>query len=422
MSSPAVISLDTVRLMLVTMQGAAQPPAQPARKEDVLAAIRRMGTLQIDTIHVVARSPYLVLFSRLGHYNPAWLEELEAEGKLFEYWSHAACFLPIEDYPLYVSRMEKHSNRYYGPEWLTEHQDTIERVMQVIRENGPVRSADFERTDGRKGAWWDWKVEKRVLEYLHTFGDLMIARREKFQRIYDLRERVLPDWDAARALPLDAAEDELTVRAVSRLGAAPARWAADYFRLPNQGMPARLKRLAEEGRLEPIAVEGSKEPWYIHPENRALLAEAAGGAIQPTYTTLLSPFDPLTWDRDRGRTLFNFDYTIECYTPAPKRRYGYFTLPILSSGQLIGRLDAKAHRKAGIFEVKAIYLEPWVQVSAELAETVRSAIQRCADWHATPKVQIVRGEPEDFAMLLGAGQNLETLPEEDPSEEQALPD
>ena len=160
----------------------------------------------------------------------------------------------------------------------------------------------------------------------------MIARRENFQRVYDLRERVLPGWDDARALPLEEAQDELTVRAVRALGAAPARWVPDYFRLPKTGMPARLERLAETGRLKRVAVEGRPEPWYVHPENLSLLEYALLGELTPTYTTLLSPFDPLIWDRERARVLFDFDFSLECYLPQAKRRYGYFLLPILHEG------------------------------------------------------------------------------------------
>jgi uncharacterized protein len=397
-----ILTIDAVRLLLLYTQGLVQPPAHQATKADILDAIHRMGALQIDTIHVVARSPYMVLFSRLGAYESAWLEEWEAEGKLFEYWSHAACFLPIEDYPLYVSRMHKHAQHYYTPEWSGQHQATIEVIMQQIRGNGPVRSADFERTDGQKGGWWNWKEEKRVLEYLHTVGELMIARREKFQRIYDLRERVYPAWDAVLALPLDEAQDELAVRSVRVLGAAPARWVPDYFRLPKQGMPARLERLAETGRLVRVAVEGWQDPWYVHPENLSLLEFALQGEIVPTYTTLLSPFDPLIWDRERVRTLFNFDYALECYLPEPKRRYGYYLLPILYEGHLIGRMDAKAYRKEGIFEVRALYLEPGVRVYEDTAQAVGAAIQRCANWHTTPRVEIRKSEPELFGKMIQA--------------------
>lgn len=394
------VTTDAFRLLLLAAQGLTNPPARPAAKPDVLATIRRMGALQIDTIHVIARSPYMVLFSRLGDYQPAWLDELLAEGALFEYWSHAACFLPVEDYPLYVSRMQKYIQRYYTAEWSAAHHETITRVMNLVQAEGEVRSADFERTDGRKGSWWDWKVEKRVLEYLFTLGDLMIARREKFQRVYNLRERVQPGWDVSRAVPLEEAQDELAVRSVRSMGAAPARWVADYFRLPKAGMTGRLERLADTNLLSRVAVDGWQDPWYIAPEHLPLLERAATGELEPSYTTLLSPFDPLIWDRERARALFHFDFSLECYLPAPKRRYGYYLLPILHRGQLIGRLDAKAHRRQGIFEVRALYLEPGVSADHDLAQEVREAIQRCAEWHGTPKVEILRSEPESFAGLV----------------------
>lgn len=391
------ITIDAARLLLLSMQGLANPPARPAVKADVLDAIRRMGALQIDTIHVVARSPYLVLFSRLGSYEPVWLDELLADGQLFEYWSHAASFLPIEDYPLYVSRMPVLIERYYSAERRAALQPSIDQVMQAIHANGPVRSADFERSDKRRAGWWDWKEEKQALEYLHTRGHLMISRRDRFQRVYDLRERVQPGWDDTRALPLEEAQDELAVRAVRVLGAAPARWVPDYFRLPKLGMPKRLERLANSGRLERVSVEGWQEPWYIHVDTLPALDAVLQGQVRPTYTALLSPFDPLIWDRERVRTLFNFDYVLECYLPETKRRYGYFTLAILSAGALIGRLDAKAYRKEGIFEVRALYLEPGVEPTEETACTVAEALHRCANWHATPRVEIRGSEPEIFA-------------------------
>jgi uncharacterized protein len=147
-------------------------------------------------------------------------------------------------------------------------------------------------------------------------------------------------------------------------------------------------------------VQGWDEPAYIHPENMSLLEWAAGDEMIPTYTTLLSPFDPLVWDRERAKVLFNFEYNIECYLPEGKRRYGYFSLPILHEGQLIGRLDAKAHRKEGIFEVKTIHLEPSARLAEDVAAAVGEAIQRCADWHKTPQVTIRRSEPEFFASML----------------------
>jgi len=393
------LSLTAVRHLQLFAQGLLKPPACPAEKSDVLDAIRRIGALQIDTIHVVSRSPYFVLFSRLGSYDPAWLDQHHAEGRLFEYWAHAACFLPIEDYFLYRSRMSTESHRYYTPEWRENHCQTIQAVVERIRTEGQVRSADFERTDGQKGTWWNWKEEKRVLEYLHTNGDLMIARRDKFQRVYDLQERVLPEWNDQQALSIEEARDELALRAVCALGVAPVRWVPDYFRLPKTGMNKRLERLAEDERLLRVEVEGWEEPGYLHPDNLSMLEWAAGGELEPTYTTLLSPFDPLVWDRARARELFDFNYSIECYLPAVKRRYGYFVLPILYEGALVGRLDAKAHRKEGIFEVKSLYLEPRTRVDESLVEALAGALQRCADWHSTPQVKIQRTDPE----LLSSG-------------------
>ncbi len=402
MTEIPTLPLSTVRLLHLSAQGLILPPARPAQKTDVMDAIRRIGALQIDTIHIVARAPYFILFSRLGDYNPVWLEEHLAESRLFEYWSHAACFLPIEDYPLYHHRMDKEIHRYYSAEWRERYSLTIETVMKRIRDEGPVRSSDFERSDGKKGTWWDWKEEKQVLEYLHTTGELMIARRDKFQRIYDLRERILPGFDPADTIPVESARDELAVRSARALGIAPARWIPDYFRLPKAGIAARMERLVEEGRLLRAAVEGWEEPAYLHPENLSALEKAARGGQAASASALLSPFDPLVSDRARARELFGFDYSIECYLPQSKRRYGYFLLPILYKGALVGRLDAKAHRKDGIFEVKSLYLEPHAVPSEELATGIAAVIQSCADWHRTPKVEIRHSDPEPFAAMLSS--------------------
>ncbi|HSV86881.1 MAG TPA: crosslink repair DNA glycosylase YcaQ family protein, partial [Levilinea sp.] len=181
---PAPISIQAVRLMQLAAQGLLEPPPQrPSQKQDVLAAIRRMGVLQIDTISVVARSPYMVLFSRIGDYTESWLDELLAGGDLFEYWAHAACFVPIEDYPIYRRMMLDHLRGWKeGRQWLAERAALVAMILNRIRAEGPLRSADFERKDGKGNGWWDWKEEKIALEQLFDAGILSIARREKFQR------------------------------------------------------------------------------------------------------------------------------------------------------------------------------------------------------------------------------------------------
>jgi uncharacterized protein len=394
---------DHVRTIVLATMGLATSPTSTATKADVLATIRRMRVLQIDTINVVARSPYLVLWSRLGNYSPRWLEELLAEGAIFEYWSHEACFLPGEDYPLHRTLMLHGQSRRswaYSQQWLADNRMLVDQLIQHIRSNGPVRSADFQRTDGQKGGWWNWKAEKMALEMLFMAGELMITKRHNFQRIYDLRERVVPTWDDSQALSLEEARRAFTAAAVKALGITPAGWVADYFRTRKLETIALVRKLAAEQELVQVRVEGWAESAYLHPDTIPLAEQVLAGAIVPEYTTLLSPFDPLVWDRARASALFNFDYRIECYTPAPKRRYGYFTLPILNRGAIVGRLDPKAHRKERIFEVKALHLEPWVTPTDALAADIAVALHDCANWHGTPEVAITMSDPPEFAQMV----------------------
>jgi len=397
------LSLPAARALLLAAQGLDRRPKRAATKTQVLKTIQRMHVLQIDTIHVVARSPYLVLWSRLGAYDPRWLEELLAEGALFEYWAHVACFLPIEDFALYRHYMLDGGRGWgHSRNWVKQHQDEVQRVMVHVHDHGRVRSADFERTDGQAGGWWSWKVEKQALEHLFNLGELVIAERQKFQRVYALREQVLPEWDDADALSADEAQQQFALKAVRALGIARADWVPDYFRVPKRGMIERLNALVDAGELVRVEVDVWKDAAYIHPDNLKLARAAARGTLRPQHVTLLSPFDPIVWDRKRARELFDFDYTIECYTPEAKRRYGYFVLPILRHDALIGRLDAKAHRRDGLFEVKAIYLERGVKMNDDLITDLAAMLIDCAAWHATPQVIVRRSEPARLASRLNA--------------------
>jgi uncharacterized protein YcaQ len=402
-----MLSRTQARSLLLAAQGLLRRPGKKATKADLLRAIRRMSVLQIDTINVVARSPYLVLWSRLGDYETRWLDELLAAGKLFEYWSHEACFLPIEDYRLYRHRMLDASGMgwHYSQSWVESHRAEVDALLELIRMRGPVRAADFARTDGVAGGWWEWKTEKRALEMLFTSGELMIARRQNFQRVYDLRERVLPSWHDGLLPPIEEVRRELALKAVRALGVTNAAWVSDYFRSDKRRTRETVTALAGEGLLLSVPVEGWKEPALVHPENRKLLKEAVADKLKPELTTLLSPFDPLVWDRERARVMFDFDYRLECYTPAPKRRYGYFTLPVLHRGTLAGRLDAKAHRKEGLFEVKSLHLEPHARVNHELVACLAAAIRECADWHRIPSVVVRLTEPASLARRLSNSLN-----------------
>jgi uncharacterized protein YcaQ len=400
------ISLQQARNLHLAAQGLLVPPRARATRARVLAAIERMRLLQIDTIHVVARSPYLVLFSRLGDYQRHWLDDLLARGAIFECWAHEACFAPMCDYSLHRGQFAARSGHWAhkkAARMHREHRAGMDKLLAYITDNGAVKSSDFERAEANRGpaGWWGWKDEKRWLEAWFALGDLMIARRENFQRVYDLTERVLAkaSVDAAGLVPANAAR-EFVLASVRALGIAQARWIADYFRTGKKHKEADLQGFIDSGELIRVDVRGWEVPGYVHCDNVGLLKRAQRSALRATHTTLLSPFDPVVWDRARASVLFDFDYTLECYTPGPKRRYGYFVLPILRRGRLIGRLDAKAHRSDGLFEIKALYLESGIDVDDALIADVAQAIQASADWHGTPKVIVRKCDPPSLAKAL----------------------
>ncbi len=391
---PASFSVRSARALLLAAQGIEPGPTRSATRTRVLDAIRRMGQLQIDTISVVNRSPYLVLHSRIGDFDTIWLEQLLARHKIFEGWSHEACFLPIEDYRyLAATFADEIPWRGRRRAFIEEHRDRADELIELIRSNGPVRSADFERTAPRGGGWWsERKHEKLVLEALFAEGTVMVVRRDNFQRVYGLREHVLPDWDAAHAATPDEADDFRVAKSIEALGVATGRWIADYYRMPVARAVKSLGRLMEQGTVHEATIEGLGSA-YLHAANIGLARKAVDGRLEPQRTVLLSPFDPVVWHRLRAAELFDFEYRIECYTPAEKRIYGYFTLPILHRGNLVGRLDPKAHRAAGVFEVKALHLEPGFvpddRFVTELAETLRGF----AAWHGTPEVSVSATNP-----------------------------
>ncbi|HEX6135089.1 MAG TPA: crosslink repair DNA glycosylase YcaQ family protein [Longimicrobiales bacterium] len=396
------LTATAARRLHLHAQGLDRRPRRRARKDDVLAAIRRMGVLQIDTISVVARSPYMVLFSRLGAYDAGWLDELLAEGALFEYWAHEACFLPIEDYALVRHRMldPERMGWKYRAQWVAQHRHELDRVLAHVRENGAVRSADFERRAGASSGWWEWKPEKRALEALFTSGHLMVARRQAFQRVYDLRERVHATWSDALLPPKEDVERRLIERSVKALGVAQARWVADYYRMSKRDTPQRVRDLAAAGSLIEVQVDGWRDSGYVHPDHRDVAQLAADGGLKPKLTTLLSPFDPLVWDRTRARIMFGFDYRIECYTPAPKRQYGYYVLPLLRRGEIVARVDAKAHRRDGTFEVRSLHVEDGVRLTDAVRRDIAAALNEAAAWHDTPEVVLRRTNPRDLAQAL----------------------
>lgn len=403
-----IIPLSAARVLHLAAQGLQHSQRRKATPQDLHATLRRMGLLQIDTISVVARSPYLVLFSRLGEYPAAWLDAALKQRDVFEYWAHEACFVPAEDYGLLRHKMlaPDRLGWKYSLQWQQKHRQDIEQLLQHITLSGPVRSADFARGAKKGNGWWDWKPEKRHLETLFTSGRLMVAERQNFHRVYDLTERVKPGWDdAADTLDKAAAEEMMLRRSCRYLGIFKPEWLADYYRLKRVDAKSLLLRMREKGEIVSVRVDGLDGDCFVHHSLSELLPQAEQGKLQASLTTLLSPFDPVVWDRKRALALFGFDYRLECYTPQEKRRYGYFVLPLLQRGELIGRLDAKMHRQRGVFEIKALYLEDKVRVGSRRTADIQAAINRCARWHGATHV-LLDSVPGALSAVWGKGWSL----------------
>lgn len=386
------LSLADARNLHLAAQGLLNKPRRRASLEDIPATISRMSLLQIDTINIVARSPYLVLFSRLGNYPAQWLDESLARGELMEYWAHEACFMPRSDFRLIRHRMlapEKMGWKYKDA-WMQEHEAEIAQLIQHIHDKGPVRSADFEHP--RKGAsgWWEWKPHKRHLEGLFTAGKVMVIERRNFQRVYDLTHRVMPDWDDERDL-VSQTEAEIIMldNSARSLGIFREQWLADYYRLKRPALSAWREARAEQQQIIAVHVEKLGNLW-LHDDLLPLLERALAGKLTATHSAVLSPFDPVVWDRKRAEQLFDFSYRLECYTPAPKRQYGYFVLPLLHRGQLVGRMDAKMHRQTGILEVISLWLQEGIKPTTMLQKGLRQAITDFASWQQATRVTLGR--------------------------------
>lgn len=309
--------------------------------------------------------------SMLSHVAPIWcclavsvrtrrrLDEALRRGELMEYWAHEACFLPRRDFKLIRHRMlspEKMGWKYRAA-WMHEHAEEIEQLVRHIQEHGPVRSADFEHAQKGVSGWWEWKPHKRHLEGLFTAGKVMVVERRNFQRVYDLTRRVMPHWDDERdGLSQSQAESLMLDNSARSLGIFREQWLADYYRLKRPDLKGWRESRAEQQQIIPVEVETLGRMW-LHADLLSQLEPALNNALKATHSAVLSPFDPVVWDRKRAAQLFAFDYRLECYTPAAKRQYGYFVLPLLYRGRLVGRMDAKMHRKTGVLEVISLYLE-----------------------------------------------------------------
>ena len=383
------IPLQQARNLMLHTLDLAQNRRKVAKKSDMLSVIRQLNFLQLDTISVVARAHHHILYSRLGQYQTKWLEELHTEGKLFEYFSHAMCFLPIEDFPIYWPEMLRRRSEGYFGTWRADHREKLAEMLHNIREKGPVKSSDFK--SDRAGPWWGWKEEKILLEALFYWGELMILRREGFQRVYDLRERVLPGWQEADGLSMEESRKARFLEAARSLGIATEAWLIRQTYLPNG--QKLIRELVDQGKLLPAGIAGFKKAVFIHPDNLLLYEKAQAGALKANTTKVLSMFDPLMVDRTRVKELFDFDYRIQVYVPKAQRQKGYYLLPILHRGQLVGTLDAKAFRKEKMLKVITLTLEEGVKPGEALAKGLVIELTNYAKWLELNEVVIEQAEP-----------------------------
>jgi uncharacterized protein len=375
-------------------------PTAPADPEAIMSVVTDLGSLQIDPISVVARSHLLVLWSRLGRYDPADIQALLwRERRLFEYWSHAAAIVCTHDYPIHSLLMRRHPRHQQLRDWLAANQTLRRSILRQLRANGPLPTRAIEdraEVAWQSSGWTGGRNVDRMLDLLWTQGRIMVAGRQGQQRVWDLAERVLPDWAPTRRPPEREVVRLAAQRSLRALGVATARDIDRHFtayRYP--GLDGVLAALERAGRVERVrvAADGSEHPgpWYVHADDLPLLERLQAGDWQPR-TTLLSPFDNLLINRERTERLFGFHYRMEIYVPKAARRYGYYVLPILHGDRLVGRVDPAMDRRSGRLVVHALHAEPDAPEAAGPA--VAAALQDLASFLGADGIDLRQKAPQ----------------------------
>lgn len=400
------ISLELARRLVLDSQYLDGNTPLPDGKEGIAQTIEKLGYVQIDTIAVVERAHHHTLWTRHANYDPEMLHELQAKDRrVFEYWGHAMSYVPMKDYRYYLPRMRNflESESNWAKDRLDKAQHAMEPVLERIRKEGPLTSKDFEPPPGRKGGtWWDWKPAKLALELLFWQGRLMISERRKFQKVYDLTERVLPENVDTRYPDDDELGRFFVHGALSAYGVAqekeiqvflqPGAARDSIFQAAGRVVISNsLRELVDAGEVSPLKIkEDGNSEYYVLTET---LEKTAHHQTAPAQVFLLSPFDNLIIQRDRTKRLFGFDYSLECYTPASKRKYGYFVLPILWGDKLIGRLDPKAERKKKTLIIRNLIFEPDFNTFEEFLPAFAAKLKKFARFNQCEEVVFERVSP-----------------------------
>jgi uncharacterized protein len=338
-------------------------------------ALEHLGYVQIDTIAVVERAHHHVLWSRVPDYRPVWMDELIRAGMAYEYWSHAASVMPMRDFRFSLPLMRHHQKELHWSDDTPELRRTLRRVREVIRDRGPVRLRDFEnKSPAGSDVWGFGKIERRALHELWMRGTIMITERGGFEKMYDLRERVLPP-DIDTSLPSPNEWADFVIRRTLRAHGIARESEFHYLQRGTfaTAVRERLARAVKRSEVVPVLVGGSRTPAYAFPETLEAPPPPITARVQ-----ILSPFDNLVIQRERLRWLFGFDYQLECYVPPAKRRYGHFVLPVLYGDRFAARLEAKARRAESVLDVANVWYEPGFEEDRTFHESLREELKRFA--------------------------------------------
>ncbi len=380
MPSPRLdsLSIKDARALALAAQGFDSPCTKTkSTTADAVALIKKLGVIQIDSVNVLVRSQELPLFSRLGDHDRSAIPKATNHGKIFEYWGHEAAHLPVEIQPLF--RFKMHAARsgkikHWGlTSFYAENKAFVKRILKHVEVNGSTSARELSTRTTKKSSWWDWDESKTALEYLFLTGELMsCGRGTDFARIYDTPERVLHEDVLNAPTPSEHdARKQLLVRSAIAQGVVTASDLADYYRQKPATVKPLIVELVEEGEMRVVAVDGWTEKAFVH--RNAKLPK------QLHATALLSPFDSLVWCRPRNERLFDFHYRIEIYTPKEKRKFGYYVLPFMMNGQMVGRVDLKADRANSKLLVHSVHTEKGIK-RASINGALTDELRRMATW------------------------------------------
>lgn len=387
------LTKEQARAIALQAQGLDKSHSFGKGKAGALNAVKRLGYIQLDTLSVVARAHHHTLWTRSDAYVEKHLDELVKEKKVFEYWSHAAAYMPMEDFRFSLPRKE--TFRKGRSHWFGKDKKVMQYVLDRIKAEGPLQSRDFE-TDKKRASWFDWKPAKNALEQLFQDGTLMVAERKGFQKVYDLAENILPSGIDTTVPTKEEYARHLIENTVKAHGFASVKEIGHLRKGMGPHIQKALNKMLKNGELTEYQIENVKEKqysflqtWNLEPSNKKT-------------AVLLSPFDNAVIMRKRLKNIFDFDYGIECYLPEHKRTFGYFCLPILYGDQFVGRLDPKADREKKIFIVKSLYIEHPPADMDEFLPFLASAIKRFAAFNNCKKIEVQKAYPSKIKASLKA--------------------